>query len=251
MIDPTRREPLETRDATQDRALAAAGRPDERDELAVVDGQVEGFERDHGRLARVHLAQSVEDDRCQRRVLLLDAGRGNRADEHSVDRPGTGGSPAAGSSAWRPSAAASRSGARPGRSTAQLHRHVLRALDGDERPQEVVPDARGTSGWPASRAAGPSTAAGSCGTRRAGSRRRCGRPPRGRAGARRRTAASGRHRTRSTRLGTISAPRWSISPNDLTISSVGISTTWNGTISVASSRMNASPEPRNRSRANA
>ena len=81
---PAGRELLETRDATQDRALAAARRADERDELAVVDGQVEGFERDHGRLARVHLAQSLEDDRCQTSVLLLDAGRGDRPDEPAL-----------------------------------------------------------------------------------------------------------------------------------------------------------------------
>src|SRR5665647_3562474 len=52
-------------------------------------------------------------------------------------------------------------------------------------------------------------------------------------------------------LGTMSAPRWSISPNDFTMSSVGMRTTWNGTISVVSSSMKASPEPRKRSRANA
>ena len=53
------------------------------------------------------------------------------------------------------------------------------------------------------------------------------------------------------RLGTISALMLSISPMCRTIRKVGIITTWNGTISVARSRMKSTFEPKNRSRAKA
>src|SRR5471030_2043752 len=55
--DAARGEPLQTRDAAQDRALAAAGRTDEGDQLAIFDGQVEAVECHHSRLAQVHLAE--------------------------------------------------------------------------------------------------------------------------------------------------------------------------------------------------
>ena len=54
-----------------------------------------------------------------------------------------------------------------------------------------------------------------------------------------------------TRLGAISALMLSIRPRWRTIRKVGISTTWNGTISVASSATKSTFEPKNRMRANA
>ena len=53
------------------------------------------------------------------------------------------------------------------------------------------------------------------------------------------------------RLGTISAPSVSIRPSFLTMMNVGIMMTWNGIISVASTRMNATSRPKNLIRANA
>ena len=41
----------EVADEPEQRRLAAAGRPDERDELALADGQVDRFERGDGRVA--------------------------------------------------------------------------------------------------------------------------------------------------------------------------------------------------------
>ena len=53
------------------------------------------------------------------------------------------------------------------------------------------------------------------------------------------------------RLGTISAPSVSISPSFRTIRNVGIMITWNGIISVASTRMKTTSRPKNLIRANA
>ena len=54
-----------------------------------------------------------------------------------------------------------------------------------------------------------------------------------------------------TRLGRISAPSESTSPRWRMIRKIGIITTWNGIISVASSRTNSTSRPKKRSRANA
>src|SRR5919198_106552 len=69
---------------------------------------------------------------------------------------------------------------------------------------------------------------------------------RGRKNCRRREVPNG-----VTRLGTISAPRESISPRCCTIRNVGIMTTWNGTISVASIATKRRALPKNRIRAKA
>ena len=53
------------------------------------------------------------------------------------------------------------------------------------------------------------------------------------------------------RLGMIRPPTLSTSPRCLTIRNVGISRTWNGTISVASSTTNSTSRPKNLNRANA